>query len=218
MTIPQDIIYSIIAAVGDDRQLLKRCALVSSSWLLPSRKQLFSQVYLRSIPASQRLHQVLIQNPVLQCFVKCIIIQYDSQTSNLLSSASLLAFLRLAFSNLEIFSIRVRPYFYWNRLSSETTDALSNIVHSATLKTLGLNNAINVPVTLFFGVIHLRRLELDSLPPNHFVGGQSNAPTPTAFREVATTASCVSIDECVWYIRKTEHGMMSLALYLLTSR
>jgi hypothetical protein len=38
VAIPQDIIDHVIAAVGDDKPLLKQCALVSSSFLLPGNK------------------------------------------------------------------------------------------------------------------------------------------------------------------------------------
>jgi hypothetical protein len=52
--LPQDIIDNIIAAVGI---VLKQCTLVSSSFLLPSRKQLFSRISLRSDESCQDISQ-----------------------------------------------------------------------------------------------------------------------------------------------------------------
>ena len=69
LEIPQDIIDSVIAAVGEDTRLLKQCALVSSSFLLPSRKQLFSRITLRNDKTCWGIHQFLAQNPILQSSV-----------------------------------------------------------------------------------------------------------------------------------------------------
>ena len=54
--IPQDIIDNVIVAVGDDTHLLKQCTLVSSSFLLPSRKQLFSRITLRNDQTCQGIY------------------------------------------------------------------------------------------------------------------------------------------------------------------
>jgi hypothetical protein len=73
--IPQDIIDSIIAEVGDDTGpgLLKQFSLVSSSFLLPSRKQLFSRITIRNDKTCQGIHQLLVQNPVIQSLVRTIL-------------------------------------------------------------------------------------------------------------------------------------------------
>ena len=139
--IPQDIIDNVIAAVGDDTHLLKKCSLVSSSFLLPSRKQLFSRVSLESDETCQRIHQFLVQNPIIKPFVRSISIKYmarDPITARLLkwmNGASLLAILRLPFCHLEFFSINVdrRSDWTWFSFSSELKDALVNIIHSSTL-------------------------------------------------------------------------------------
>ena len=75
--IPQDIIDNVIAAVGYNTRLLKKCTLVSSSFLLPSRKQLFSRIYLRSDQTCQGIHQLLVQNPVIQSFVRTITLEHN---------------------------------------------------------------------------------------------------------------------------------------------
>jgi hypothetical protein len=207
VAIPQDIIYQVISEVGDDQGLLKQCALVSSSFLLPSRKQLFSQIYLNTEGAAQRLHQCLIKNPIIQSFVKHIamIQPWTSEESNrLFNSPSLPAILQLPFCCLEILSISSVYYdcVDWNDLSSELKDALSNIIHSSTLETLSLTKVINVPITLFLGISHLTTLELRSISPANFDGTQSSSLTQTE----ATAASNMVVDQCVWHLRKRVDG------------
>ena len=208
LTIPQDIIDNIIEAVGDDSHLLKKCALVSSSFLLPSRKRLFSNISLfRVDQACQQLHQLLVENPVIQSFVRSITISpdYTSSKSHLqLNRTSLIAILRLPFCCLESFSINVWYPSNWNDFSSELKDALLTIIHSSTLKTLYLEN-IDVPIMLFHG-IHLTRLELRSVSPSNFGGKQSRLLTPAASEGVATTASHTVVDQCVWNFDEPMHG------------
>jgi hypothetical protein len=140
VAIPQDIIYQVISEVGDERELLKQCALVSSSFLLPSRKQLFSEIYLRTERAAQRLRQCLIKNPIIQSFVKRIAIGpwLLDESNRLFNSSSLPTILQLQFCCLESFWISSVNYdrLDWNYFSSELKDALSNIIHSSTLETL----------------------------------------------------------------------------------
>src|SRR5882762_2833842 len=107
-----DIIYSIIAAVSDDIHSLKQCSLVSSSFLLPSRKQLFSRINLKSDKTCQGIHQFLVQNPIILSFVRAITLTFDSamyfKPDHIawLYGTSLLAVLRLPFGCVERFSIR----------------------------------------------------------------------------------------------------------------
>ena len=199
VAIPQDIIDSVVEAVGNDKHLLKKCALVSSSFLRPSRKQLFSKISL-SHKDSQGFHQFLVQNPVIQSFVRSIAIN-ERRGFEFQNSTSLLAILRLPFSRLESFSITLsfwhRGAWNWNSFSCELKDALSNIIHSPTLKTLYLKGIVNVPITLFLGV-HFTNLQLHSLSPNDFDGEQSSSLTPAASKGVATTTSHTVIDQCIW--------------------
>jgi hypothetical protein len=176
--IPQDVIDNVIAAVDDDTDLLKQCALVSSSFLRPSRKQLFSRISLTSDQTCQGIHQLLVQNPVIQSFVRTITLTARatgdsySQACEWMNGTSLLAILRLPFCCLECFSIIVfrdtsswirNP---WNRncFSSGLKDALSNIIHTSTLKTLSLSGITQVPFTTFLlHIVHLTTLKLSRL-------------------------------------------------------
>ena len=227
VAIPQDIINNIIEAVGDDSRLLKKCALVSSAFLLPSRKHLFSKIYLSLVgdqgdQACQRLHQFLVENPVVLSFVRSITIHWewgyhDSDPHLQWNHTSLIAILRLSFCCLESFSIDtgyrstlLTPN--WNDFSSELKDALLTIICSSTLKTLYLTR-VNVPVMFFHG-IHLTKLVLISLLPNDFDGEQSRLRTPAASEGVAATASDTVIDQCVWCFYDSVHSTIFSYIHL----
>ena len=213
--IPQDIIDSIIAAVGDDTRLLKRCALVSSSFLLPTRKKLFSRITLRSDQTCQRLHQFFLQNPLILSSVRAITLaEYiaDEGTSKIewINNTSLPAILRLPFRCLECFSINYFPDYWdlkpwnWNSFSSELKDALSNIIHSSNLKTLSLKGVTSVPIGFFLHIVHLTTLELHSVSPFDFYYEKSSSLTEAlaASKVVAPTPSHLVIDRCIWHLRE----------------
>jgi hypothetical protein len=205
MDIPQDIIDSVIAAVGDDTRVLKQCTLVSSSFLLPSRKQLFSRFTLKNHQTSLGIHHFLVGNPVIQSFVRSITLTQDIDSWGMLKSPewmngrSLLAILRLPFCCLERFSIIIDQDYPWdwNSIRTELKDALSNIIHSSTLKTLSLMGITKVPITLFLHIIHLTTLELHSISPIDFYDENSSSLRATS-KGVAPMASHAVIDRCVW--------------------
>ena len=226
--VPQDIIDNVIAAVGNDMRLLKQCTLVSSSFLLPSRKQLFSRISLRNTRTCQGIHQLLVQNPIIQSFVRSITLMEDkyligaetkwNQWVN--NSTSLLAILRLPFCCLKSFSIIVcrDDWFWdpldWNDFSSELKDALSNIVHSSTLKTLSLNGITKVPITFFLHIVHLTSLELHSISPYDFSDENSSSLTLAASKGVTPMAFHSVIDRCVWRYRE-EHAWYEISFICL---
>ena len=135
----------------------KNAPLVSSSFLFPSHKQLFSRVTLGSDRTCQRIHQFLVQNPVIQFF---IITGKGTGSTNpeWTNGASL-----LSFRCLEDFLIIVRRDVWnyrnwnWNLFNSELKDALSNIIHSYTLKTLSLADITEVPITFFLHIVYLSK-------------------------------------------------------------
>jgi hypothetical protein len=177
--IPQDIIDSVIAEVGDDTHLLKQCTLVSSSFRHPSRRQLFSTITLKNDQTCKGIYKLLVQNPVIQSFVRTIILSEDidssaSENHEYMNAKSLLTILRLPFSSLEGFSINLHLDYWdpnpwnWNSFNSELKDALSNIVHSSNLKTLSLKGIRNLPTTFFLHIVQLTTLELKSISPKDF--------------------------------------------------
>ena len=221
MEIPQDIIDNVIAAVGDDTRLLKQCSLVSSSFLLPSRKQLFSRITLRSDRSCQRIHQFLVQNPAILSSVRAInLTEYIDCSDDFespiecqwMNSTSLLAILRLPFFCLECFSINVFQNYWdskpwnWNRFSSEMNDAISNIIHSSNLKTLSFEGITGMPITFFHHIVHLTILELHSVSPKDFRYVNSSSLTRGASMGVAPTAPHPVIDRCIWHLKEySEH-------------
>jgi hypothetical protein len=199
--IPQDIIVSIIAAVDDDYdgiRLLKTCALVSSSFLLPSRKRLFSRLNLQSEHACQTIHQFLAKNPVVQSFVRSITVDWGYRTTPLqMNRTSLFCFLRLSFCCLESFSITLRSRSNWSDFSGELKGALLTIIYLPTLKILYFAG-MNVPIMLFQG-IYLTKLVLHDVLPQFDLDCNKPRPLTCAASEgVATKASHTVIDECVW--------------------
>jgi len=213
MDIPQDIIENVIAAVGDDTQLLIKCCLVSSSFLLPSRKKLYSSITLRYNHIFPEIYQLLVQNPVIKSFVRTLTLKFEfrvpgSVTDKWVNGTSLLAILRLPFCCLERFSI-IAPYEFglkwsWNSFSSEVKDALLNIIHLSTLKTFSLEGVSKVPIT-FFHIVHLTTLKLGSISPYDFVGKNSSSLARAGSKGVVEpTASRTVVDRCVWCFKFKE--------------
>ena len=203
MDIPQDIIDNVIAAVGNDKRLLKKCSLVSSSFLRPSRKQLFSRIILMDDQRFQGIYQLLVQNPVIKSFVRTLTLCTGTApvNSEWVNGTSLLAILRLPFCCLENVSINVwwGSGANWNYFSSELKDALLNIIHSSTLKTLFLDGVSEVPITFFFHIVHLTTLKLDSISPYDFADRNSSSlARATSKGVVEPIASHTVIDRCVW--------------------
>ena len=231
LEIPQDIIDSVITEVGDDTHLLKQCVLVSSSFLLPSRRQLFSRITLRSEQTCQGIYQLLVQNPVMQSYVRSIILTEDIDSSGSenheslewMNGTSLLAILRLPFYFLVCFSIDLGLKFRngsdpnpwnWNSFCSELKDALLNIIHSSDLKTLSLKGINNLPITFFLHT-HLTTLELYSISPRDFGvssgrSENSNSMIWAALKGDVPTDSHVMIDRCVWYLKDSWKGFVPI--------
>ena len=206
LEIPQDIIDSVIAAVGEDTRLLKQCALVSSSFLLPSRKQLFSQIILRNDKTCQGIHQFLVQNPIIHSSVRAITLTDDivgwgcCEPADLITGTSLPTLLRLPFCYLESFSIKFYlEKFDWNGFSSELKDALSNIIHSFNLETFCFRGIKKVPTAFFLHIVHLTTLEL--CPPSPIDSGYeiSSSLTRTS-NGVAQNSSHVVVDRLIWHL------------------
>ena len=219
MEIPQEIIDNVIAAVGFQPRVLKQCALVSSSFLLPSRKQLFSRITLGSDQIIQGIHSFLVQNPVIQFFVKSITLTEDiwinGTTESLdwlwINGTSLLAILRLPFCRLECFSICVY-YWNWNSFSSELKDALSNIIHSSTLKTLSLKGITKVPNSLFQHIT-VTTLKLHHISPIDFCDESSLTPASSKPEGEAPAASHTVIDHCFWNFATSQYEIPFIRLF-----
>ena len=209
--IPQDIIDNVIAAVGDDKRLLKQCALVSSSFLHPCRKLLFSKITLNSDEICQGIYEFLVHNPIIQSFVRTITLDpfFESREWVTRNDTSLLGVLRLPFSRLECFSIGNDVYrpWDWNRFSSELKDAFLNITHSSNLKILSLIEITNIPITFFLHIVHLTTLELYcSLPLNDFGNDENSSPMTWAVSKGVASHMVPVVDRLEWFLRKEDHS------------
>ncbi|EDR00416.1 uncharacterized protein LACBIDRAFT_334185 [Laccaria bicolor S238N-H82] len=190
--IPQDIIDNVIVALGDDKRSLKQCALVSSSFLRPSRKQLFYSISFGSnVEACAKLHQALVQNPVNRSFVRRMSVNNQHYWVSHFDD-SILSIVQLPFCHLEELSL---ANVMWGRFSGELSDALFTLIHSPTLKFLYLIQVQSVPLTLFHGIVHLRKLYLQDVWFDYYAAEQPRSLTP---KGVATTSSHAVVDHCEW--------------------
>jgi len=114
-----------------------------------------------------------------------------------MNGTSLHAILRLPFRHLECFSIWNSGWnsWNWNSFSSELKDALSNIIHSPSLKTLSLDTIFNLPITFFLQIVHLTTLELHSFSPDDFDNENSSLLTSKG------VAPNTVIDRCMWDVK-----------------
>jgi hypothetical protein len=169
LSIPQEIIDTIIGAIDvRDKALLKKCALISHSFLHPSRKQLYSIISLNSVQDCQRLCRMDVQAQYLQLFVKTlhIIDSDDLQEESVFhdDSESLLPILRLPLRRLEILSVSsAGDYGHWDSLTDNVKNALRNMIHSSPLTSLTLRSILGVPIDLFLGLTKLHMLDLDDV-------------------------------------------------------
>jgi hypothetical protein len=78
LAIPQEIINTIIEAIDVcDKALLKKCTLISHSFLHPSCKQLYFFIFLNSVEDYQRLCHMGVQifkSNICNCLSKCCIL------------------------------------------------------------------------------------------------------------------------------------------------
>jgi hypothetical protein len=111
--------------------------------------------------------------------------------------------LQLPFPCIQVFSIdgfRCFPDFpRWGGLDDELTDAISNLIHSTTLQTLDIQFLAHVPFSLFQGMGHLKRLDLNFAWPCWF---EEDLVAPRDLGGVETV-----VDECIWYFWEPVRGM-----------
>ena len=223
--IPQDIIDNVIMAVGDDSHLLKQCSLVNSSFLLPSRKKLFSRITLENDETCQNIYEFLVQNPSIQSYIRAITLTAKIVPNKkyrytwLIRCLSLPAILELEFRCLELFSINVVPNYYylkpwcWDDFSKGLKAALSKVIGLPSLKILDLEGITKVPNSVFLHINHLTTLNLHFVSPNDFLYTDSSSLTPT---------SKVVVTQCVWrlYLRPicTYGEFPFICLFLTNSR
>jgi hypothetical protein len=166
VSFPQDIIDYFIGTIDvDDKVLLRTCALVSCSFLRPSRKQLFSSILLNSSERCRALHDLLTRNSYIQLFVKMLqICDHDTGLKRpIFCNEDLLSILQLPLCCLKTFSVSSVFCNDWNELSNSMRNTIWDVVHSPSLTTFTLDYAMNVPIDLFLGLTAVRSLRLDNV-------------------------------------------------------
>lgn len=167
LSTPQDIVEAIIEIA--DYDTLLQCALVSQSFLFPSRKMLFSDIVLQNEMQSDRLQRILVQNPYIQSFIKSLTIlnKEDGEgphqwLTGKRSISALLATLHLPLHHMASFSLISSPFpIYWSYLHDTLKSALRNIFCSPSLTKLRISGFQDIPIPFLFHLNHIQDLVLD---------------------------------------------------------
>jgi hypothetical protein len=213
LPIPQDIIDSVIEVV-DATSTLKKCALVSSSFLLPSRQRLFSDIRLRNETQCKQLYSTLVENAFfLSLIIKLTVIKRDYEAKNayfvpnpwfLTSASSLPAILRLPMHRLSVFSLISSPLFLkWERLSRNFLAALQNIIRLPSLTKLHLSAICGIPIPLLSDVGLVKHLVLKEvyLDIPDIVESQI-AEDAAHLEERLPQASATGVERFTWKLRR----------------
>jgi hypothetical protein len=192
----------------NDRHLIKTCALVSHSFLRPSRKQLFSDIIIGTWVQCENLHLVLTQNPDIRQFVRKLKIGGRSYQP-LFFEEALLSILQLPLYRLEELVIFSMEPLAWNDLSSEMNDALRDIIRSSTLTNLTLHNSTNVPITLFASLTQLRTLKLIDVKLDFSDSERLYSHTADLPVGATRTSSYTGIERYIWWSPHSLGGLQS---------
>jgi hypothetical protein len=215
----QEIIDSIIGTFHFyDRTTLKECALVSRSFLIPSRRKLFSYLRLCSEEQCQNLYRFLVQNPYIQSSIIALSIYGNHERygryptvntpNGILASEAMLSILRLPFRCLQKFSVVFfESSFGWNELRSDIRDTLWDLIHSSPLTSITLCGGSNVPIDLFLGLTRIREIDLDPVSLDILRNGQPSPKTANPAEEISSTSNNKPIERFSWSFRDIFKGM-----------
>ena len=172
--IPQEIIDNIADELWDDADALDSCAIVCRSFLIPSRRNLFSDIYLNSVERLERLHRLLVSKPDLAnyirelTFVASFVSAEDKYLwlSSLRDGRTLPGILRLI-RRLQILSWGIgtsvpwgaTTIVSWGDFSPELQIALLDILRSPSLRSIELSNLYRLPISII-NFPHVRKLFL----------------------------------------------------------
>ena len=206
MALPQELIDHIIAQVADRYHwdALQQCSLVSHSFLLPSRKHLFTNIHINRATQCDKLHAVLARHPYIQSFIQYLRILYNDHTypddPSLCDNKSLIAILQLplrCLKDLTICSLSVP--LKWDNLNHEMKHALWVIIRCPTLTELTCSR-LNIPATLLFDTpARTLVLEQGSLNLNVF-DTESSLDSQTGFFSTR-------IEHCIWRFYEKQHSL-----------
>ncbi|RDB16420.1 hypothetical protein Hypma_002906 [Hypsizygus marmoreus] len=165
---PEDIIVTILEELRTDRPTLRACTLVARSFRSPCQRLLFSMIgfdYLQmehsrmqSARCVQRLHAVLITNPLLGLFVRELNLMYEFEAE---ASTDVLRLLpRLRTLAVETLAPRhwSKPSVPWESFPPNLRSGIGHLMQLPSLENVDLRGISGFPV--FHFPIQLRHLTL----------------------------------------------------------
>lgn len=154
-TIPEDVIDEILTHLHDNSSTLKHCSLVSRSFLTPSRRLLFSTVFLKESRHVDKFYLLLQRSPEISNLVSTLQIYIDR-----IALPTLPAVLSHV-TRVRHFSIDSHDYFTWGFLESEIRESMHALLVSNTLHSLKLAHAFHLPTAFIRGASTITMLSLE---------------------------------------------------------
>ncbi|KAJ7800348.1 hypothetical protein B0H14DRAFT_1692284 [Mycena olivaceomarginata] len=149
--LPQELLDAIIDQVRD-KETLKACALVATSFLPPSQRNLFRKVRLGDRDTSA----TLAESPHLVSYIRDLTIYIWGTMSELA------VILRSVQSIESLFVIAWSPK-NWKRLGDEASSALLDCLSRPSLRRLGLSNVLGVPAALILAATAIPVVQFKSV-------------------------------------------------------
>ncbi|KAJ7359673.1 hypothetical protein DFH08DRAFT_414789 [Mycena albidolilacea] len=175
--LPQELFEAIIDQVCD-KETLKACALVATSFLPASQRNLFRKVELGGHSPGRGTSATLAEFPHLVSYIRDLTIYLWGTASEYLAVAVILRSVQ-SIESLTVFG-RFRN---WKRLGDEASSALLDCLSRPSLRRLALSNVLGIPAALIlaataipvveFKSVHLARLGEDISEQLH-----ASAPVP----------------------------------------
>ncbi|KAJ7359670.1 hypothetical protein DFH08DRAFT_414841 [Mycena albidolilacea] len=175
--LPQELFNAIIDQVRG-KETLKACALVATSFLPPSQRNLFRKVELGGHSPGRGTSATLAEFPHLVSYIRDLTIYLWGTASEYLAVAVILRSVQ-SIKSLTVFG-RFRN---WKRLGDEASSAVLDCLSRPSLRRLALSNVLGVPAALILAAtaipvvelkyIHVARLREDTSEQLH-----ASAPVP----------------------------------------
>jgi len=161
--IPQDVLECIIDELHSDIDTLKTCAVISHSFLAPTRRHLFHSIRLDTPLLSHRLCNLFTTRPEIALYVrKLFLLTGDSlhRQSWLASDKSLPTILRMV-DHLQMFTMsQLTQLIYWDKFSTEVASALADRFRSPMLTVVKIWQCRRLPVSLINNFLYVKELSL----------------------------------------------------------
>ncbi|KAF5376264.1 hypothetical protein D9615_008522 [Tricholomella constricta] len=162
LSIPQEIISTILNELSSDTDSLKRCSLVSQSFLPHCHKLLFSYICLDHPTRSRGLYDLITNNTTFIPYIRKVdiisIAGSSSRDRDCVIFEDTLAPLLQTLRNLHAFSLREQGWrnLLWSKLPADLRSTILNL----TVTSITLENLRNVPMGHFGRFVCLKNLRL----------------------------------------------------------